>query len=173
MNTQQLNSLYEERINSLAPYIRYKSDGNEDLMQEGTIGIYQVLRKHPHANNSFLKRQAKWRMADFLKRGRSIDNGFYKRKDLQIIHYNHCSFDDGIVSTTFDNNRLPIDELVINKICIDNLIGSLTNIEKDFIEGKLKGWNNSKINKVLQIQFTKMKEIKREIRFKIQVAFAD
>ena len=173
MNTQQLNSLYEERINSLAPYIRYKSDGNEDLMQEGNIGIYQSLRNQPHANNSFLKLQAKWRMVSFLRRGRSIDNGFYKRKDLQIIHYNQLSFDDGILSTTFDNNRLPIDELVINKICIDNLIGSLTTIEKDFIEGKLKGWNNSKINKVLRIPFTKMKEIKREIRFKIKVAFAD
>ena len=173
MNTQQLNSLYEERINSLAPYIRYKSDGNEDLAQEGNIGIYQVLRNHPHANNSFLKLQAKWRMADFLKRGRSVDNGFYKRKHLQIIHYSQFPFNDGILSTTFDNNRLPVDELVINKICIDNLIGSLTTIEKDFIEGKLKGWNNSKIHTILHIPFTNMKEIKREIRFKIKVAFAD
>ena len=173
MNTQQLNSLYEERINTLAPYIRYKSDGNEDLMQEGNIGIYQVLSHHPNANNSFLKLQAKWRMISFLRRGRSVDNGFYKRKHLQILHYNQRSFDEGIVSTTFDNNRLPVDEVVINKICLDNLIGSLTKIEKNFIEGKLKGWNNSKINKVLRIPFTKMKEIKRQIRFKIKVAFAD
>jgi len=173
MNTQQLNSLYEERINSLAPYISYKSDGNEDLMQEGNIGVYQVLRQHPHANNSFLKRQAKWRMISFLRRGRSVDNGFYKRKHLQILHYNQLSFDEGILSTTFDNTRLPVDEVVINKICLDNLIGSLTKIEKNFIEGKLKGWNNSKINKVLRIPFTKMKEIKREIRLKVKVAFAD
>ena len=144
-------------------------------MNESDYGLKleKVLKYHPHANNSFLKRQAKWRMISLLRRGRSVDNGFYKRKNLQILHYNQYSFDDGIVSTTFDNNRLPVDEVVINKICIDNLIGSLTTIEKDFIEGKLKGWNNSKINKVLRIPFTKMKEIKREIRLKIQVAFAD
>ena len=112
-------------------------------------------------------------MVSFLRRGRSVDNGFYKRKHLQIIHYNQLSFDDGIVSTTFDNNRLPVDELVINKICIDNLIGSLTKIEKDFIEGKLNGWNNSKIHKIFKIPSTKMKEIRREIRFKIKIAFAD
>ena len=45
MNTQQLNSLYEERINSLAPYIRYKSDGNEDLMQVGIVGARKYRDK--------------------------------------------------------------------------------------------------------------------------------
>jgi len=103
MNNQELNGLYEERINRLAPYIRYKSDRNEDLMQEGNIGVYQVLRNHPNANNSFLKLQAKWRMISFLRRGRNVDNGFYKRKDLQIIHYNQLSFDDGILQTSLDN----------------------------------------------------------------------
>ncbi len=172
MTHQELNRLCEQKINSLAPYMRTMP--NDDMAQEARIGIYEALKKDPDANNSFLKLQAKWRMGDFLRRGRSVDNGFYKRKNLKIIHYNQFPFGgDDILSNTFDNNRLPLDELVINKICLDNFIGSLTKIEKDFIKSKLNDWNNNKINKRLKISFTKMKEIRREIRFKIELAFAD
>jgi len=45
MNSQKLNSLCEERINSLAPYIRYKSGGNEDLMQVGIVGARKYRDK--------------------------------------------------------------------------------------------------------------------------------
>ena len=51
-------------------------------------------------------------MVDSLRRGKSVDNGFYKRKDLQIIHYQHFP-EDGIIAETMCDKRVPVDEEAI------------------------------------------------------------
>ena len=48
MTTQQtFNTMFENRLNTLMPYLVHTAGGNEDLIQEGAIGIYMSMKKQP------------------------------------------------------------------------------------------------------------------------------
>ena len=169
MNTQQLNALCTERINRLAPYIRTIPD--EDMRQEAMIGIYEGLKCEPHANDTYLKQKAKWNIGNFLKKGRSVDNGAWKRDKIRILHYDIPTA-DGIFSVIFKNRmEIPVDELVNDKIGMDRFYLHLTREEKDFIDSKLEGWSNKRIMKELRISVSSLKKMKDDIKFKIELAF--
>ncbi|MFH1721482.1 MAG: hypothetical protein ABH950_02625 [Candidatus Altiarchaeota archaeon] len=87
MNNQALEQIYNQRIQDIEKSIDIKSGGNEDLKQEGLIGAYKALSTDPQANKTFMLNKAKWSMLYFLRKGRSVDNGYYKRKNLKVIRY--------------------------------------------------------------------------------------
>jgi hypothetical protein len=103
MNPQTMENLYNERLNDIKHIISIESNGNDDLKQEGLIGAFKALSTDPHANNRFLLNKAKWSMVSFLRKGRSVDNGFYKRKNLKVIRYNQLPTDDSIFAATVSN----------------------------------------------------------------------
>ena len=124
MNTQQLNALCTERLNQLAPYIRTIPD--EDMRQEAMIGIYEAIKGEPYANHTYLKQKAKWNIGNFLKKGRSVDNGAWKRDKIRILHYD-ASTADSIFSVIFKNRmQIPVDDLVIDKIGMERFYSHLT-----------------------------------------------
>jgi len=59
----------------------------------------------------------KWSMVSFLRKGRSVDNGFYKRKNLKVIRYNQLPTDDSIFAAAVSNgDKDPVDEQAIFRI---------------------------------------------------------
>ena len=173
MTHQELNRLYEERMNHLAPYVRAMSGGNEDLGQQCAIGICQALSKDPHGNDRFLKNSAKWEMLNYLHRGRSVDNGFLKRDKIRIVHYDHSTTDAMFLMIFKNRMTIPLEDLVIDKITTEGFFDTLTEIERMIVNYKLDGLPNRKIEFRLNISHSRLKKIRREIRFKIKLAFAD
>jgi hypothetical protein len=55
-----------------------------------------LTKTDPDATKRFLLNKATWQMVSSLRKGKSVDTGFYKRKNLKIIHYDHLPFEDGI-----------------------------------------------------------------------------
>ena len=172
MNTQQLNALCTERINRLAPYIRTIPD--EDMRQEAMIGAYTALKVDPNGTDRYLINRAKWNQVTALRKGCSFDNGFYKRKELTVFRYTQLPSADSVFAEAISNyGATPLDEQVINKICLERLMESLTGLERRFLKYKVvEEWSNNKIVKLLHITKAKLKEIKTEIRLKIELAFA-
>jgi hypothetical protein len=169
MTNHELNSLYEERMNHLAPYIRTMP--NDDMAQEARIGIYQALKKDPDANNAYLKRSARWQISYSSKRGRSVDNGFWKRDQIKMVHYDHLS-PDGMFAFIFKNRtHIPLDDLVNDKIGMDRFLSYLTDVERNILNHKLDGWSDKKIESNLKISHRQFKKIRREILSKIKLAF--
>lgn len=170
MNNEALDRLYTERINSLAPYIRFQAGADDDLVQEGNIGVYQALKKNLSATDRYLKNKAKWQMIDSTRRGRCIcrRNGYGRKSPLEIIHYVQLAF-----TTILEDRRLPLDDLVISKVCFDNLLAVSTEHEKRFIRYKLEEWSDTRIMKKLKLSWQRLKEMKREIRFKFDQAYGD
>jgi hypothetical protein len=169
MTNQELNRLYEERINHLAPYIRTIPD--DDMAQEARIGIFEALKKEPDANNTYLQRSASWRISNFLKRGRSVDNGFWKRDQIKILSYDSSSADE-IFSFIFKNRMMiPLDDLVLDKIGMDKFFSYLTDVERKIVNHKLDGWHDNRIEAELKISHRQFMKIRGDILSKIELAF--
>ena len=96
MNSQALENIYNQRIPDIYHITHNQFNGNEDLKQEGLIGAYQALSTDPNANKTFILNKSKWSMVNFLHKGRSVDNGYHKRKNLKVIRYDQLVSHDGI-----------------------------------------------------------------------------
>ena len=114
MNIQSLHHLYQQRLPEIEKSIDIKSNGNADLRQEGLFGAYQALRIDPYGSKGFLLNKATWEMVSSVRKGKSVDNGFYKRKNLKIVRYQHLPLEDGIFAEAASSNgQEPVDEQAI------------------------------------------------------------
>ena len=109
-----------------------------------------------------------------MRKGCSVDNGFYKRKNLKVIHYDQLPFDDGIFAAVLSSNRKEsVDEQAIFRIDLQRLFDKLTRNERTYIKLKvMDGLSDVSIKKKLDITFTNIKEMKGNIRRQIQFSFA-
>jgi len=138
MNLQALHNTFSQRLTDIEHIISIESNGNDDLKQEGLIGAYKALNTDPHANNRFMLKKAKWSMVSFLRKGRSVDNGFYKRKSLKVIRYDQLVFDDGIFAAAVSNvDKDPVDEQAIFHIDLARFLERLSQNERSFIRFKM------------------------------------
>jgi hypothetical protein len=118
--------------------------------------------------------KAKWEMVSSLRKGKSVDNGFYKRKNLKIIHYDHLPLADGIFAEAVSSSRKdPVDEQAIFRVDLERFFERLSDNEALYIKHKtMDGMSDVSIRKTLRITFTQIHEIKRNIRRQIEIAFA-
>jgi DNA-directed RNA polymerase specialized sigma24 family protein len=174
MNPQAMENLYNERLNDIKHIISIESNGNDDLKQEGLIGAYKALNTDPHANNRFMLNKAKWSMVSFLRKGRSVDNGFHKRKNLKVIRYNQLPTDDSIFAAAVSNgDKDPVDEQAIFKIDIARFLEKLSQNERSFIRFKMmNGLSDVCIKKRLGIPFETLRTMKANIGKQIQLTFS-
>ena len=174
MNFQTLHHLYNERLPEIEKSIDIKSSGNADLRQEGLFGAYQALSIDPHGSKGFLLNKAQWEMVESWRKGKSVDNGFYKRKDLKIVRYQHLPFEDGIFAEAVSSNgKDPVDEQAIFRVDLERFFDRLTSNETLYIRYKtMDGLPDVSIRKKLQITFPQLYEMKRNIRKQIELAFA-
>jgi len=173
MNLQALHNAYNQRFNDIEHIISNEANGNDDLKQEGLIGAYHAIVKDPQATDRFMLNKAKWSMLSFLRQGRSVDNGFYKRKNLKVIRYNQLPTDDGIFAAVSNGDKDPLDEQVIFRIDLQRFLGKLSRNEQSFIRYKIiDGLTDVGIKKRLGITYETIRAMKVNIRKQIQTSFS-
>ncbi len=174
MNNQALENIYNQRIQDIEHIIHNQSNGNEDLKQEGLIGAYKALNTDPHANNRFMLNKAKWSMLFFLRKGRSVDNGFHKRKNLKVIRYNQLLSDDGIFAAAISSKGVePVDEQAIFRVDLARFLERLSRNERYYIRYKvMDGLSDVRIKRILGITFETLKAMKVNIRKQIGMSFS-
>ena len=174
MNFQTLHQLYCQRLPEIEKSIDIKSNGNPDLRQEGLFGAYQALTIDPHGSKGFLLNKAQWEMVSSWRKGKSVDTGYYKRKNLKIIHYDHLPFEDGVFAEAVSSNgKEPVDEQAIFRVDLGRFLEKLSHDERLFIQSKaIDGLSDPKIKKKLGITFQTLKAMKVNIRKQIQSSFA-
>jgi len=174
MDSQALHNIYNQRIQDIQHIIHNQSKGNDDLKQEGLIGAYKALQTDPNANNRFMLNKAKWSRVSFLRKGRSVDNGFHKRKNLKVIRYDQLIFDDGIFAAAVSSKGVePVDEQAIFRIDLARFLVKLSSHERLFIRFKvMDGLSDVRIKRRLGITFETLKAMKINIRKQIQLSFS-
>ena len=140
-----INRLWDEKTKRLSNRVRGLARGNDDLYQEGVLGIREGLIKNPHAPDDQLVRAASWAMSHYKNRGCSIDNGprwEYTRKlsDGTIKKYKKeiiPIYIDAVMDEfdlEFPDISYPPDILAIDKVCAEKFYKSLNNKERHFVK---------------------------------------
>ena len=71
---QSFDAMVEDKINTLMPYLVKTARGDEDLIQEGAIGIWESMKEQPYAANKYHTTKAKWNIINVSRGvGRSVD----------------------------------------------------------------------------------------------------
>ena len=174
MNHQAIEALYNKRLRDIEKVINIQSCDDPDLRQEGRWGAYLALQKDPTATNRYLLNKSQWGMVSSLRRGKSVDNGYYKRKNLNIVHYDHLPLADGIFAEAISSNgKAPVDEQAIFRVDLERLFDQLSNNETLYIRYKtMDGMSDGSIRKRLRITFPHLYEMKRNIRRQVESAFS-
>ena len=130
MNHQAIEALYNERLKDIEKVINIQSCDDPDLRQEGRWGAYLALQKDPTATNRYVLNKSQWEMVSSIRKGRSVDNGFYKRKNLKVIRYNQLPADDKVFSAFIhEYGHEPVDEHAIFRISLERLFHGLSDNE--------------------------------------------
>ena len=66
-NSYELNVLYNQRIKGVQSYILKLAKGDDDLIQEGYIGVYNAIKEKPDLKPSYLKAKAQWNIGSWTK----------------------------------------------------------------------------------------------------------
>ena len=144
MTTQQtLDTMVEDKINALMPYLVKTTRGDEDLIQEGAIGIWESMKEQPYAVNKYHTTKAKWSIISVSRGvGRSVDipKRYERKVQITLVHYDAISDNaDADLSQAMltDRNCLPLDEVVIQKMDFERFINTLTTTEERYIRFKM------------------------------------
>ncbi len=128
MNHQAMEALYNERLNGIEHIINIQSGDDPDMKQEGLLGAYLALRGQLTATDQYLLNKSRWDMLSSIRKGKSVDNGFYRRKYLKIIRYSQLPADDKVFSAFIhEYGREPVDEQAIFRIMLQRLSEQETN----------------------------------------------
>ena len=140
-----INQLWNDKTEKLSGKVWRIARGDDDLYQEGIIGIRDGLIRDSSATDSYLLQSAKFAMSNYRNRGKSIDNGTKKSTTKRLL--------DGTVKT-YRKNIIPIyinalvegfelefpdtsyapDILAIDRICAERFYDSLDMKEAKFID---------------------------------------
>ncbi len=174
MNHHAMEALYNKRLNDIEHIINIQSGDDPDLKQEGLIGAYLALNRQPTATDQYLLNKSHWDMVSSIRKGKSVDNGFYKRKNLRAIRYNQLPVDDKAFSDFIhEYGQEPVDEQAIFRISLQRLFHGLSDNETRYIRCKtIDGMPDVSIRKRLRITFAQIRESKRNSRRQVELAFA-
>jgi DNA-directed RNA polymerase specialized sigma24 family protein len=174
LSENELHAQSTQKINEFAGYLKNYAKEDDDLIQEGNIGVYNAIKEKGGATKikeSYFKTKMKFVITNYLKKGKSIDNGFWKRDTINIIP---CDSVNSDVSANIlkDTYSKPVDEQVIDKVALENLLSSLSETEKRFIHLRIMDWGYIQITKKLRLTTDKLNEIRQSVRSKINTAYA-
>ena len=174
MNHHAMEALYNERLNDIEHIINIQSGDDPDMKQDGLLGAYLALREQPTATDQYLLNKSRWDMVSSIRKGKSLDTGFYKRKNLRVIRYNQLPADDTVFSALINEyGQEPVDEQALFHISLQRLFQKLSDHEARYIRHKaMDGMSDVSIKRSMGITFTDLKEMKRNIRRQIESAFA-
>jgi DNA-directed RNA polymerase specialized sigma24 family protein len=140
---QSFDAMFEDKLNTLMPYLVKTARGDADLIQEGAIGIWESMKEQPYAANKYHTTKAKWSIGNVSRGvGRSVDipKRYERKVPITIVHYDAIPDNaDADLSQAMltDKNGLPLDEVVIRKMDFERFIANLTTTEERYIRYKM------------------------------------
>jgi hypothetical protein len=140
---QSFDAMVEDKINTLMPCLVKTARGDEDLIQEGAIGIWESMKACPYAANKYHTTKAKWSIGNVSRGvGRSVDipKQYPRKFPITLVHYDAIPDNadaDLSQSMLTDKNGLPLDEVVIRKMDFERFINTLTTTEERYIRFKM------------------------------------
>ena len=144
MTTQQtFDAMFEEKLKTLMPYLAHTARGDEDLIQEGAIGIWESMKEQPYAAYKYHTTKAKWNIVNVARGvGRSVDipKRYERKVKITLVHYDTIPDNaDADLSQAMltDKSGLPLDEVVIRKMDFERFIATLTTTEERYIRFKM------------------------------------
>jgi len=173
------DAMVEDKINTLMPYLVKTSRGDEDLIQEGAIGIWESMKEQPYAANKYHTTKAKWNMVNVGRGvGRSVDipKQYQRKVPITIVHYDAIPDNaDADLSQAMltDKNGLPLDEVVIRKMDFERFITTLTTTEERYVRYKMVDeLPDRTAAAALSMSMEKLHAMKTLLRGKIEDHFA-
>jgi DNA-directed RNA polymerase specialized sigma24 family protein len=164
----------KSRLHAMMPYLVKVAERDQDLIQEGAIGVWESLKEYPNAANKYLATKARWSIANVTRgRGVSVDVARrYKRKfPVSVLHYDNLpDDDDGDLGQAIlaDRNALPLDEMVIWKVDFERFLNTLGPAEAEYIRYKVVDDATDKaIAAKLSVSVEKLHTMKTALREKI------
>jgi DNA-directed RNA polymerase specialized sigma24 family protein len=140
---QSFDAMFEDKLNTLMPYLVKMTRGDEDLIQEGAIGIWESMKEQPYAANKYHATKAKWSIISVSRGvGRSVDipKRYERKVPITIVHYDAIPDNaDADLSQAMltDRNGLPLDEVVIRKMDFERFVATLTTTEERYVQYKM------------------------------------
>jgi DNA-directed RNA polymerase specialized sigma24 family protein len=137
------DAMFEDKLNTLMPYLVKTASGDEDLIQEGAIGIWESMKSFPNAAYKYHATKAKWSIINVWRGvGRSVDipKRYERKVKITLVHYDAIPDNaDADLSQAMltDKNGLPLDEVVFRKMDFERFINSLTTTEERYIRYKM------------------------------------
>jgi DNA-directed RNA polymerase specialized sigma24 family protein len=175
---QALEAKFEDKLNTLMPYLVKTARGDEDLIQEGAIGIWQSMTNFPHAATKFHATKAKWSIISVARGvGKSVDipKQYPRKFPITIVRYDAIPDNaDADLSQAIltDRNSLPLDEMVIQKMDFDRFINTLTTTEERYVRFKIiDELPDTTAAAALSMSIEKLRAMKATLRSKIESHF--
>jgi DNA-directed RNA polymerase specialized sigma24 family protein len=140
---QTFDAMFEDKLNTLMPYLVHTARGDEDLIQEGAIGIWESMKSCPYAANKYHTTKAKWSIINAWRGvGRSVDipKRYERKVPITIVHYDAIPDNadaDLAQAMLTDKNGLPLDEVVIRKMDFERFLNTVTTTEEQYIRFKM------------------------------------
>ena len=175
---EEFDAKFEKKLEELTPYLVMTAGGDEDLIQEGAIGVLLSMREVPEAYNTFYKKKARWSILTQARGvGRSVDipKSYQRKNPIQLIHYDAIpeNADAGLSQAILgDRKHLPLDEYVLNKVDFDRFIDTLSSQEADYIRLKMvEDLYDWEVADWMDMSVPKVKAVKKSLRGKIEDYF--
>jgi hypothetical protein len=133
-----INQLWNDKTDKLSGKLWDIAKGNEDLYQEGVLGIHDGLLRNPYATDAYLISAAKWAMSHYKNKGVSMDNGpkwQYTKTlaDGTVKTYRKATipiYIDALMEEfelEFPDYSYPPDTLAIDRICAEMFYKTMGN----------------------------------------------
>jgi DNA-directed RNA polymerase specialized sigma24 family protein len=172
--------MVEDKINTLMPYLVKTSGGDEDLIQEGAIGIWESMKEQPYAATKYHATKAKWSIISVARGvGKSVDipKQYPRKHPITIVHYDAIpnNVDADLAQAILaDRNSLPLDEMVIRKMDFERFINTLATTEERYVRFKMiDELPDAKAAAALSMSLERLHDIKSTLRSKIEDHFTD
>ena len=144
-----INTLWGEKVEQFSTKIRQIVRGDDDLYQEGILGLRDGLLRNPYGTDSYLISAIKWAISHYRNRGVSIDNGpkweYTKKlvdgtvkkykKDMAPIYIDKLVSD---FELEFPDHSYAPDILAEDRICAEKFYGLLDKEEAELVDASIQ-----------------------------------
>jgi DNA-directed RNA polymerase specialized sigma24 family protein len=176
---QALEARFEDKLHTLMPYLVKTARGDEDLIQEGAIGIWQSMKEQPYAATKYHATKAKWSIISVARGvGKSVDipKHYPRKHPITIVHYDATPENadaDLAQAILTDRNSLPLDEMVIRKMDLERFVATLTTTEERYVHFKMiDEMPDRTVAYALSMSVENLQTMKARLRGKIENYFA-
>jgi DNA-directed RNA polymerase specialized sigma24 family protein len=168
----------EETLTKLDPEIQKLAkrwardcpDAWEDLAQEARLAVYLELKAKPASPRTHLFRQAKHKILNYRKLGKSVDGKLDKTYGRQRV-WPLVSLDapDAVVADRsnlyFKPHQLkPVEDLALTLVAYAELKGRLTAQQGQYLSLKLQGYNAREADVLLRVTRGQGQRLRDEIK---------